>query len=184
MILNKSLIIFLLCSLIGLGVICCLSPHVKEMPNLAKRIEIPGVANAAEVSKNLYRGAAPNDKGVESMKKLGIKAIIDLRTTSEYKEKAEALEIRYFSMPFHQWENPSEEMVRKYFSIISDPENQPVFIHCREGKDRTGTMIALYRIQYENWSNEDALNEAFFFGLHKIYSNLKKFILEYKPSKE
>ena len=46
-------------------------------------------------------------------------------------------------------EPPTDEQVREFFTVVLDPARQPVFFHCAHGKDRTGTMAALYRIEVD-----------------------------------
>jgi len=166
------------------ALICCISAPVKEEPYFAKRLQLPGLENAAKVNDNLYRGAAPGREALQSLKTLGIRTIVDFRTTGEYSEEAQSLGFKYFRLPFGQTHPPSDEMIEKFFSIILAPDNQPVFVHCREGQDRTGAMIALYRIRCEGWKNEDAYNEALYFGFHSFYHGLVKLIKDYYPPAE
>jgi hypothetical protein len=62
-----------------------------------------------------------------------------------------------------------------------DPAAQPVFFHCRHGKDRTGTMAALYRIEVDGWTNEEAIEEMLAFGYHTIYQDLIDYVRAYEP---
>jgi protein tyrosine phosphatase (PTP) superfamily phosphohydrolase (DUF442 family) len=180
----KLLILFVLLSGVLVTVICCIGAPVKEEPYFAKRLQLPGLENAAKVSENLYRGAAPNRQGLASLKTLGIKTIVDFRETDDYREEAQSLGFKYFKLPFGQTHPPSAEMIEKFFSIITAPDNTPVFVHCREGQDRTGAMIALYRIRYDGWKNDAAYNEALYFGFHLLYHGLAKLIKDYRPPAE
>jgi len=179
----RSLLLLALFFAAAVTLICCIGTPVKEEPYFAKRLELPGLVNAAKVNENLYRGAAPDREGLQSLKKLGIKTIVDFRETSEYSEEAHSLGFKYFRLPFGQTHPPSAEMIERFFSIITAPDNTPVFVHCRAGQDRTGAMIALYRIRYEGWKNEDAYNEALYFGFHPLYHGLANLIKEYHPPK-
>ena len=67
-----------------------------------------------------------------------------------------------------------------FFDIVLDPQRQPVFIHCKRGKDRTGTMVALYRIEVNGWSNAEAIAEMDAFGYTDYYRDLKRFVTEYQ----
>ena len=61
---------------------------------------------------------------------------------------------------------------------MAQEKNRPVFIHCKHGADRTGTMVAFYRLVFEGWSKAEALREMREggFGFHKIWQNLLDFI--------
>lgn len=56
-----------------------------------------------------------------------------------------------------------------FLKIIDDPKNWPVFVHCAEGRDRTGYSVATYRMVIENWSVDDALHEMFDFHFNTIW---------------
>ncbi|MBN2210712.1 MAG: dual specificity protein phosphatase family protein, partial [Sedimentisphaerales bacterium] len=72
-----------------------------------------------------------------------------------------------------------KEVVR-FLEIVSDPERQPVLVHCQHGADRTGTMCAMYRIVIEGWPKEEALREMTLggFGFHEVWDNLPDWINE------
>lgn len=56
--------------------------------------------------------------------------------------------------------SPIDDDIRKAFSVLFDASQAPVFVHCREGKDRTGMIIGCYRIAHGQWTNRRALAEA------------------------
>ena len=88
------------------------------------------------------------------------------------------------SIPMHAFvdsDPPSDEDVRRFFAVVLDPGRRPVFVHCAQGKDRTGTMCALYRIEIQGWTNERALAEMRGFGFHEIYGDLERFVRDYRP---
>ena len=62
-----------------------------------------------------------------------------------------------------------------------DPAKRPVFVHCALGSDRTGTMMALYRIEADGWTNDEAIREMERFGFHDYYSDLRRFVRDYRP---
>ena len=59
---------------------------------------------------------------------------------------------------------------------IAKAHNHKVLIHCYHGSDRTGASVAMYRIIFENWSVNDALNEMKHggYGFHPIWGNIEK----------
>ena len=96
------------------------------------------------MSDKLYRGAQPLGGGVKKLAELGIKTIINLRGEDELtraeQEEAETLGLGYFGVSLSGLSAPSDEQVAGVMSIIDNPENQPVFIHCKRASDRAGTI--------------------------------------------
>jgi protein tyrosine/serine phosphatase len=69
---------------------------------------------------------------------------------------------------------PENEDIVRFLQIVTDSNSTPVFVHCKHGADRTGTMCAIYRIAVQNWSKDEAIAEMIGggFGFHKIWMNL------------
>jgi len=121
--------------------------------------------------------------GVKRLAELGIKSIVNLRgedeiSRSEEKE-AKAAGLNYFSLPMPGLSAPSNDQVTKALAIIDDPGNQPVFIHCKRGSDRTGTIVALYRISHEGWNADQANSEARKFGMSWMEFGMRSYITDY-----
>jgi len=145
----------------------------------AEGLELPGLPNLHRVSENLYRGAQPTAEGMKQLEKLGIKTVVNLRSSrSDHDEIAgTALSYEQISMTMS---NPDSENVARFLKIVTDSSRTPVFVHCRHGADRTGTMCAIYRIATEGWSKEEVIEEMTKggFGYHSIWKNLVDYIRE------
>jgi protein tyrosine/serine phosphatase len=155
----------------------------------AEEPHAPGVPNFHQVDEHVYRGAQPTEEGLKSLATLGVKTIIDLRGPgdhSAWEEKVvEALGMRYVHVPLRGMSAPSDEDVAKIIALLDSPTGStswPVFVHCKEGKDRTGTVIACYRIQHDRWKNEKALEEARLHGMHRVEWAMMSYVLRYKPA--
>jgi len=139
--------------------------------------------NFHEVNANLYRGGQPGADGIAHLKKMGIKTILNLRDNDarEKSEKnaAEAAGLHYFNVPLPTFNRPSDQAVKEALSLINAPENQPVFVHCHRGSDRTGTVIAIYRIEHDGWSSDQARTEARQYGLGMWQMSMKDYINDY-----
>ncbi|MBF0502603.1 MAG: dual specificity protein phosphatase family protein [Candidatus Riflebacteria bacterium] len=134
-----------------------------------------GLTNFATVSADLYRGAQPTAEGFVMLKKLGIKTVVNLRAFHDDAKLMEGSGLAYFHITFEPWA-PNMDEVIQFLKIVSDPKNRPVFVHCQHGADRTGTMVAIYRMVMQDWTFKQALDELPNFGFHRIWSNLKTFI--------
>lgn len=143
----------------------------------AEKLELPGVPNLHKVSKNLYRGAQPSNEGMRQLEKLGIKTIINLRSVHSDRNEIENTELSYEHINTTTWSIQNEDIVQ-FLKIVTDSNNTPVFVHCKYGADRTGTMCAIYRIAVEGWSTKEAIDEMTNgdFGFHGIWMNLVDYI--------
>ena len=152
----------------------------------AKAINKSGLPNLHKVNDNLYRGAQPKKQGYQSLKKMGIKTIIDLTQSGKDRKVLPKYSFKYFQVPLTA-STPNKKDYEKVLNLLKKPELQPIFLHCRYGADRTGAMMALYRIKYENWSRHDALVEMVLGGyhFHKKYGKpLTRFVSEFQFEKE
>lgn len=118
-----------------------------------------------EVAPNLYRsGQGETDDDYEAYKQKGIRTIIDLRqgqAADEERERATRLGFRYINIPLNIASTPQDYLKaeRAFFRAVDDPQAGKVVFHCRHGKDRTGLMAALYRVEREGWTPEAAIEE-------------------------
>ena len=136
--------------------------HCTGMQNYAVKFDSltfsagSNIARFSQVDETLYRGARPEPNQMTELKELGIDTIIDF-TTERFKqpgyseaEQAELLGIKHCRIPLVSCENPSDEDINKFFEIIQNAKKnrQKVFIHCLEGRDRTGLFTELYKIKF------------------------------------
>jgi protein tyrosine/serine phosphatase len=87
--------------------------------------------------------------------------------------------MRSVEIPMNVMKNVDPAAVRKALSVMTDPANQPVFVHCQHGKDRTGLVAAVYRMEVDGWSEAEAEAEMEAFGFHEVWFQLKKFVRQY-----
>jgi protein tyrosine/serine phosphatase len=144
--------------------------------------------NFRQVSDRLYRGAQPLGGGVGKLAALGVNTIVNLRQRDESTraEEREALAhgLRYFSVPMATWGRPKDEQVRRVLEIIHAPENGRVFVHCKDGVDRTGTIVACYRIEHDNWTADEATTEARRRGMRKLQLWMRDYIADFYDARQ
>jgi len=148
-----------------------------------QQVDHKKLPNFHEVNSKLYRGAQPEAGGLQVLAGLGIKTIINLRGPGEgvRKDEAEARAagLQFFNVPFDRRGRPDEAEMKQVLAIIDTPKNQPVFVHCKQGVDRTGTVIAIYRIVHDGWTSEQAKAEANRYGMHPWERGMKDYIRDY-----
>lgn len=143
---------------------------------LAAFVDSSGIGRFAQVEPGLYRGARPGRDGLRHLKDGGIRSVVSLLHDDDERRTAERLGLRYFEIPLHAGifgsSEPTEGEIGRFLSLASDSSNRPLYFHCRHGRDRTGAMAALYRIEVHGWSVEDALEEMRALGASRFYKDL------------
>jgi len=121
-------------------------------------VESPGLPNLHQVSDDLYRGAQPTAQGMQRLEALGVRTVINLRTSDTDGDLLTGSGLTYERIPMTAW-RPKDRDVVRFLQIVANADRQPVFIHCRRGADRTGMMVAVYRIAVQGWEKEQAVAE-------------------------
>jgi protein tyrosine/serine phosphatase len=114
---------------------------------------------------------------------MGVKTVIDLRGAehSESKEKAivESAGMRYIGIPMSGMKTPSDQQISSALKVLNDAGSGPVFVHCKRGADRTGAVIAAYRISHDHWDNAKALSEARDLGMSWYQVAIQRYVMSY-----
>jgi len=147
------------------------------------RNDIPGLINFAQVSDTLYRGGLPTETkeqgltkaGCIELKKMGIKTIINLRAIDDDRNSVTSLKMQYLKIACKDG-NVKEDDLVTFLKAALDPKNQPVFVHCARGADRTGTAVAVYRVVMEGWTPEKAAKEAKDFGAYASFEWMRDYL--------
>ena len=141
-----------------------------------------GILNFGKISDGVFRGAQPDAAGIGNLENLGIKTIIDLRMPKQVSKleeaQARAHGILYTNFPMHGVGRPADEQVRQALSLIQTLPG-PVFVHCQHGCDRTGTIIACYRIEHDHWTRDAAFAEARHYGISWLERGMKSFVMDF-----
>jgi protein tyrosine/serine phosphatase len=133
--------------------------------------------NFYKISEDVFRSEQPSNQLIPLIKQNNISVIINLRSKNEDVEVLSQESLNLKHIPINTWEINRDDLL----SVMKEIEqakltNQKALIHCYHGSDRTGASIAMYRIIFENWSTQDALEEMKYggYGFHPIWVNIEK----------
>lgn len=145
--------------------------------NWAVKVEQAGLPNLHRITDNLYRCAQPTTQGMRAAEKLGIKTVISLRAFHSDKDELYSAKLKSERIFFNTW-HAEEEDVLRFLKIVTNTNAGPILVHCQHGADRTGTMIAIYRMVVQGWSKQKAIEEMTEggFGYHSVWRNLIQYL--------
>ena len=170
---------FIVCALL----LCASTDYARAQDAALDQKQSEALPRFNRVNEKLYRGAQPRPEGFKQLAERGITTVINLRDDDERalleESQVKAAGLRYFNIPFNRRGPPTEAQVDQVLSLIDDEENGVVFIHCQRGQDRTGMVVALYRITYEGWTDQQAIGEAEDRGMKFWHFRMKRYISGY-----
>ncbi len=141
--------------------------------------------NFGQVNDHVYRGGEPTEEGLRELGAAHVVLDIDLResgvATETERRIATGLGMQYVNVPLPQLSAPNVDQVKRVLSLMAADDAGKIFVHCRRGKDRTGTIVACYRIQHDGWDSGRAIEEARSYGMSRTERGMRAFILHFKP---
>jgi protein tyrosine/serine phosphatase len=152
-------------------------PQAQRPAAWATPLQKPGLPNLHRVSSVLYRGAQPSREGMLQLEQMGVKTVVDLRGFHDDTDKLPGTKLSCVTIRFYTWHPEDDDMVR-FLKTVTDINKQPVFVHCERGIDRTGTMVAVYRMAVQGWSKDEAIREMTQggFGYDNLFPNLVAYL--------
>lgn len=162
------------------------TPGLEEAARLAEwalpvRPELPGTENLWRLTDDFYRGGQPDAEGFAALEAHGIRTVISLRQTVNDVPLAAGSGLLLVRVPMksrYVSENHGTRIVRAMQALRQGLKAGPVLVHCHHGADRTGAIAALWRILYQGWSRQQALDEliAGGYGYHPIWANIPRYL--------
>ncbi|WP_019519000.1 dual specificity protein phosphatase family protein [Faucicola boevrei] len=176
---------FLIIAVISITATACATPPTLEPrpKNWAKLIKKD--SNFYQVDTQLFRSEQLLSEDMNLLKSQDIKTIINLRyfNRDENEEHFDNQSFTLINRPLKTWAVTPEQLAK----ILLDIDNQQklgkkVLVHCYHGSDRTGIVIAMYRIIQQNWTIEQAKQEMLQggYGFHNVWKNLPNLLTEDK----
>ena len=147
---------------------------------------VPGIRNLSRLETTVACAGATEVEAIPAVKKMGFVAIINLRQASEAganvpeaQAAAQAAGLRYVHIPF-DGATPDPAVADRFVAAISDPANQPAYIHC-SGANRAASMWMIKRLVVDRWDVERAAAEATALGMTSPV--LRQFAIDYAARK-
>jgi len=139
-----------------------------------------GIKRFAVVEAGFYRGSRPSAEGILALKARGVRTIVSLRKDDAERARVLAAGMDYVELPMVATPFgapvPTEAQVNAFLAVVGDPARRPVFVHCKHGRDRTGVMVALWRVARGGWPVDAAIDEMEDRGMGPQYLNYRRFI--------
>jgi tyrosine-protein phosphatase SIW14 len=147
--------------------------------------QLQGIPNFQGVNDQVYRGGQPSEQGFHNLAAAGFKTIVDLREDDprgkDEKKLVKALGMRYVNVPMKGMKTPSDKQIVRALKVLGDDKSAPVFVHCKRGADRTGVVVACYRMEHDHWGRQQSLQEARDLGMSWYQFPLIRYVLSYHP---
>lgn len=134
--------------------------------------------NLHRVTPSLFRSARLTHNDVGQLQALGIKTVISLRSFHCDHQALQGSGIDAVRVPVNTWSIGDRHVVQTMRAIRAAEQQGPVLLHCLHGADRTGLMVAMYRMLYQHWPRERALDELRNggYGYHAVWKNIEKYL--------
>jgi tyrosine-protein phosphatase SIW14 len=152
----------------------------------AQPVKLKGVNNLHRVTNTLYRGAQPSRIGFVNLEgKLAIATVLDLQVRHDRDDKVLASDthLKLVKVPMVAWnvdDDDGEQLVKALKLIREGIKTGKVFVHCTHGADRTGIVMALWRMVEQDWTAEQAMAEMRNggFHFHELFSGIPKYLMK------
>ncbi|MBI2267286.1 MAG: tyrosine-protein phosphatase [Armatimonadetes bacterium] len=150
------------------------------------RPPVSQVPNFEQVAPGLLRGGQPDADGIAWLEAHSVRTVIDLRGEGGEGPDNQAIagawkKARCHSIPIPDMNPPTHEQVEEFLRLVDDPGNQPVFVHCKAGIGRTGTMIACWRVAH-GWDVDEAIRQEQFFSYAGSFAQ-ESFVREFAATR-
>jgi len=135
---------------------------------MGQHLKAKGIPNFGQVTPTLYRGGQPSAEGFRELARMGIDIVVDTGRSKRDETLIQNLGMAYVSLPWY-CPFPEDKVFARFIKITRDKAHQKIFVHCRLGDDRTGMMIAAYRMSQQDWTAQEAMQEMHEFGYRSMH---------------
>lgn len=141
------------------------------------------LGNFGKVNANIWRGARPSDAGLQKLKDMGVKTIVDVENAEgpvDHEQAwCQAHGVNFVSIPLSVILPPKLSKIQQFLALAENPADLPLYVHCMQGSDRTGTVIFCYRMSHDGWSYKQAYAEMVSYHFHTFLLGIRAFLVWY-----
>jgi protein tyrosine/serine phosphatase len=142
---------------------------------------VDGVHNFGRVSDSLFRGAQPSEAGFSALHTMGVSIVVNFRDEKDEmaaeQHQVEAAGMKYIGIPWSGHDRPNDKQITQFLDLVRSNPQTKIFVHCKAGADRTGVMVAAYRIAVEHKSVPDAVAEMHQYHYHHfLLPHLERYV--------
>lgn len=140
--------------------------------------------NFAQVSDTLYRGGQPSHAGFQALQHMGVVMVVNFRDepgeTAAEKRDVGSMGMEYIGIPWSGKRDPSNAQIVQFLDLVRSNAQTKIFVHCLRGADRTGTMVASYRIAVQHEPVDEAVSEMHRFHYdHFWLPQLQRYVIAF-----
>ena len=137
------------------------------------------IRNLYLIEQGLYRGSQPTAAGFQELQALGVRTVLDLAGGKGDAALVPDGSLKLVHIPMSAL-GLHDDRVLEALRVMTDPANRPLMIHCKQGADRTGALVALYRVVVQGWSKRKALLEMNKGGFHhsEFWVNMDYYVMK------
>lgn len=150
---------------------------VAKRPSIwANKITNTSLTNLYKIDEDIFRCEQPDEKSFKELEKLGIKSVLNLRNKHSDSLFLQDSPLQCFKVNMEAKDITDDEMILALKALKDAPK--PIVVHCKHGADRTGVVIAMYRVIFQDWTKEKAIGELKYggFGFHEAFANIPLYI--------
>lgn len=134
------------------------------------------VDNWYVVSDELHRCAQPSADGMQTLAANEVRSVVNLREHHSDRDEVRGVALQLVEVPLDTGDMTYADLVAALRAVLAAPK--PVALHCWRGSDRTGAVVAAWRVAVQGWSAQQALDEMALggFGHSRFYGNLRRLV--------
>lgn len=134
------------------------------------------VANWHRVDDQLYRCGQPDRQGMRALAAQGVRTVVNLRSWHSDRDEIAGTGIALVEVPASAGSMDYQDLVQALRAVVR--AEKPVAVHCWHGSDRTGAVVAAWRVAVSGWTAQEALDEmvAGGFGHSELFDNLRALV--------